>query len=70
MRVRIAELGATMPGISTIVFLSVVPYGEVADHFAGLKTRHSSVSFHYFSKLVLFEGHHFDDLLKTLLKIA
>jgi len=64
--IKLAQLAAATHGIGAIVFLSVVPYGEVAHHFARLETDHPTVSFAYFNKLVLFDGTHFDDLLGSL----
>jgi hypothetical protein len=62
---KLAEMAASF-GISIVVFLSVVPYGEITSDFERLIATYPDVSFSYFNKLLLFEGNHFGDLLARL----
>jgi hypothetical protein len=62
---KLAEVAASF-GISIVVFLSVVPYGEITSDFERLSALYPRVSFSYFNKLLLFEGNHFADLLAQL----
>ena len=64
--IKLAQLAASAHKIHAIVFLSVVPHGEIADHFADLQSRYPHVSFAYFDKLALFEGSRFDELLASV----
>ena len=64
--IKLAQVAASTYRIHAIVFLSVVPHGEIADHFADLQSRYPDVSFTYFDKLALFTGSRFDELLANV----
>lgn len=64
--IELAKNAGTLIGIRQIAFLSVVLYGEVADHIANLELQYPEIQFHYFNKLDLFLGNHFEDLLTAV----